>query len=330
MGIVEAVEASPIRKILFSSMTWFSHFQSKAFFHELYEKAMVTDLFGRAAQVAFYFSFAFFPLLLFLVTLMGFVLGSDHSLKAELYSYLATMLPASAYDLVFSTMEEVVENSSGGKLTLGLFVTLWSASAGVDSLRNALNSVYEVDESRAWWKTKLQSLLLTFVFILLITVALATVTAGVELLRTGLESVGLEVTSTWVLTLIQGSVIVAVMLFVTAVVYSWLPSFDEFRWVWVSPGSVFAIIIWIILTGGFRLYLHYFNSYNATYGSLGAVIILMLWMYLTGMALLIGGAINSVLTEKSPDSGAAEAQQDDKEHMVNELKKEQAEKQADP
>jgi membrane protein len=305
-------------------MDWFAHFRRITFFQKVYAKAFQTDIFGRAAQVAFYFSFAFFPLLLFLITLLGLILESADSLQAELYRYLAEILPPSAYDLVFSTMKEVVEGSSGGKLTLGLFVTLWSASAGIDSLRNALNSVYEVNESRAWWKTKLQSLALTFLFILLLAFALATVTAGVRLLENTFGSVGVDITSPWILTIIQGIALLVTMLFTTAVVYSWLPSFREFHWLWVSPGSVFAIILWVLLTGSFRLYLHYFNSYNATYGSLGAVIILMLWMYLTGMALLIGGAINSVQTEMSESSGDDWAQKGLSDKIGVDLKKDQA------
>ena len=91
----------------------------------------------------------------------------------------------------------------------------------------------------------------------------------------------------------------------------------------MTPGRCVAIVLWAILTGGFKTYLHYFNSYNKAYGSLGAVIILMLWMYLTGLALLVGGAINSVLTEMSPDSGAEKAQEDQLEHKIREVKKEQ-------
>jgi membrane protein len=89
------------------------------------------------------------------------------------------------------------------------------------------------------------------------------------------------------------------MLLATAIIYSWVPCFDKFRWVWISPGAVVAILLWIIFSGAFRMYLQYFNSYNKAYGSLGAVIILMLWMYLTGLAILLGGAINSVMTEMS-------------------------------
>ena len=92
-----------------------------------------------------------------------------------------------------------------------------------------------------------------------------------------------------------------------------------------QSGAIVAILLWALLTGAFRVYLQYFNSYNKAYGSLGAVIILMLWMYLTAMALLIGGAINSVLTEESEGSGAKEAQEHEKEHAVNEMKKQESE-----
>ena len=92
------------------------------------------------------------------------------------------------------------------------------------------------------------------------------------------------------------------MIFSTADVYSWLPCFKKFHWVWISPGSITAIVVWVLFGSLFRLYLQYFNSYNKAYGSLGAVIILMLWMYITGLALLLGGAINSVLTEMSEEN----------------------------
>lgn len=307
-------------------MAWFRNFRWKTFGRELYNKTFETDVFGRAAQVGFYFSFAFFPLLLFLLTLFGMLLESTASLQAELYQYLYQILPRDAYTLVRTTMDEIIANSSGGKLTLGAFVTLWSASAGVDSLRNSLNSVYEVDEDRSWWYTKLQSLLLTFLFIVLLGIALAGLAAGWNILENFLSAAGFTIGSGWLLSAIQWTSLGLLLIFVTAVIYSWLPSFEEFHWVWVSPGAVVAILLWAILTGGFRLYLFYFNSYNRAYGSLGAVIILMLWMYLTGMALLIGGAINSVLTEMSEGSGARDAQLDEKEHVVKELRKQQADK----
>lgn len=266
---------------------------------ELYDKVGKTDLFGRAAQCGFYFSFAFFPLLLFLVTLFGMVLSSTESLKHELFVYLGQILPASAFDLVQKTLIEIIDNSSGGKLTLGLLVTLWSASAGIDSLRSALNAVYELGEGRSWWFTKLQSLILTLLFIVLIALVLGVVSYGWQLVQFTLGGIGLTVNSPLALEVIQWITLIIILLITTAVVYNWVPCFDKREWVWISPGAVVAIVLWVILTSGFKVYLQYFNSYNKAYGSLGAVIILMLWMYLTALALLIGGAINSVLTKLS-------------------------------
>ena len=308
-------------------MQWFKNFGWKTFSSEFYNKFLETDISSRAAQVAFYFSFAFFPLLLFLVTLFGIILESTDRLQGELYQYLAQVMPGDAYSLVRTTMDEIIKNSSSGKLTLGALFTLWSASAGVDSLRGALNSVYEVDEDRSWWYTKGQSLLITFLFILMLGIALGALAAGTQMLERILGLVGYQFSSGWILSLLQFAGVAILLIFVTAVIYSWLPSFEEFHWVWVSPGAIVAILLWALLTSGFRLYLQYFNSYNKAYGSLGAVIILMLWMYLTAMALLIGGAMNSVLTEMADTSGAKEAQMHEKEHMINEMKKDQSEKQ---
>src|SRR5687767_14215351 len=164
-----------------------------------------------SAQVAFYFSFAFFPLLLFVVTLFGIVLESTDQLRGQLYQYLAQIMPGSAYELVRTTMDEVIETSSGSKLTLGILITLWSASAGVDSLRIALNRVYELRETRSWLNTKLHALVLTFLFILLLAIGLTAITAGWSIVKVGLASMGFE-PSTWVVTVTQWVSIIVVMI----------------------------------------------------------------------------------------------------------------------
>lgn len=272
-------------------------FQWKLFFSTLYHKSFDTDIFNRAAQVAFYFSFSLFPLLFFLISLFGLVLETTTGLRNELFSYLRQILPYTAFDLVQKTVEEIVETSSSGKLTLGLLVTLWSASAGVDSIRSALNAVYSLRETRSWWNTKLQSIALTFVVIILVAIVLGIVFYGWQMFQLALAAMGLRVTSPLVLVGIQWLSIFLFMLLACEIIYSWVPDFKKFHWLWITPGSIVAIILWILLTSGFRLYLEYFNTYNKTYGSLGAVIILMLWLYLTALALIIGGLINSVLRD---------------------------------
>src|SRR5918999_4006348 len=100
-------------------MTVFGRDEWKEFFLRLYAKVDSTDVFNRAAAVAFYFSFALFPLLLFLVTLAGIVLDSTDTLRRDLYRYLYQIMPPSAYNLVKNTLDEIIESSSGGKLTIG-------------------------------------------------------------------------------------------------------------------------------------------------------------------------------------------------------------------
>ena len=295
-------------------MRIFGRKEWKEFFLKLYYKVDSTDIFNRAAVIAFYFSFSLFPLLLFLVTLAGLVLDSTDSLKRDLYSYLYQMMPSTAYTLVHRTLDEIIDNSSGGKLTLGLFITLWSASAGVDALRSSLNAVYEVKETRSLWRTKGQSILLTLLFILLLAFGLMAVSTGIKMFELMLGWAGLEVDSVLILTAVQWLAIFVVLLFASEVIYSWLPCHKTFHWDWATPGSATAIILWLLLSGGFRIYLQYFNTYNKAYGSLGAVIILMLWLFLSGTAILFGASINSVLKEMAEER-STQVSDDDKNQV---------------
>ncbi len=261
-----------------------------------------------AAQVAFYFAFALFPLLLFFVSLFGLVLESAEALRAEMFFYLRQVMPVSAFNLVKTTIDEVTENSSGGKLTLGILIAIWSASAGIDSLRVALNGVYNLSDERAYWKTKLTSLLLTFGLGVLITIALGSVFYGSKFVLLILNSISLPIESPFVLGVLQWLIVLAVLLAVFAIIYNYLPRHKNYKWVWISPGAIAGIVLWLLLSYSFRLYLEYFNTYAKTYGSLGAMIILMLWLYLTALVILVGGSINAVLQEfTDPETAQAGA-----------------------
>ena len=176
-----------------------------------------------------------------------------------------------------------------------MIVTLWSSSAGVDSIRNALNAVYELKETRSWVRTKSLSLAITFLLIIFTAFVLGVVFYGWRSMQFLLAAVGLTVTSPLLLIAIQWLSIILVLLVACEILYNVVPNFKRFRWNWITAGSLVSIVLFIILTSIFRLYLEYFNTYNKTYGSLGAVIILMLWLYLTAVAVMIGGAINAVL-----------------------------------
>ncbi len=276
---------------------YFKNFHFKAFFSRLYDKMFEEDILSSGAQVAFYFSFALFPLLFFLITLFGLVLSSADDLRGELFYYLRQVMPYSAYNLVQTTIKEITENSSGGKLTLGFFTALWFASAGIDSIRVALNSVYNLRETRDWWKTKFFSLSFTLVIAALISIALATVFYGWKFISFAFTALSLPVPAPFFLVIIQWITILFVLLIVFGMLYNFIPNHSPRQWHWITPGSVVGIVLWLILSSVFRLYLHFFNSYNKTYGSLGAVIILMFWLYLTSLVILIGGLINCIFLE---------------------------------
>jgi membrane protein len=284
-----------------------SGFEWKAFFTRLYDRSFDADILSRAAQVAFYFSFALFPLLYFLVSLFGLVLDSSEGLRVEMFSYLQRVMPRAVYELVSKTVAEIMANSTGGKLTLGLIITLWTASSGVDAVRTALNDIYKLKETRYWWRTRAQSIVLTVIVAILTGIILAIVFYGWQLIGVMAIELGTGGTSPLVLVVIQWLSTFIVMLLACEVIYNLLPDFKEFTWIWITPGSLVAIFLWIVLTNIFRFYLGYFDTYDKAYGSLGAMMILMLWLYLTALALMIGGAINAVHHEMRIEHRRAEA-----------------------
>ena len=270
------------------------NFNFKSFATRLWEKINDDDILGNAAQVAFYFSFALFPLLLFLISLIGIIISNKTELQDQLFTILGEVMPKSAFDLVRTTLTEVTSNATGGKLTIGVLITLWSASAGIDNMRGTLNEVYNLKETRSWFRTKLVSLLLTMGLGVLILITLGLIVYGSQTL----DAI-LPIDSPYILMALEWLLVICLLLLAFAFLYNFAPNHEPFQWKWITPGAVVGVILWILFSFGFRLYLRYFDTYAATYGSLGAMIILLLWLYLTALVILIGGAINAILDEKT-------------------------------
>lgn len=290
-------------------------FFKKDFLKRVYDEAMAEDVVGNAAQVAFYFIFALFPLLLFLLSLFGLVLGKAEDMRQEFFAYLGQIIPASAVTLIEQTLNEVVQESSGGKLTFGFVLALWSASAGIDSLRIVLNDVYDISETRAWWKYKLTCVLVTLALTVLILVVGGVVFYGSHLLTTSLSVAGMAGAAPYIASALSFLLILGAMLLMFAFLYAFIPNHETFVFRWITPGAVAAVVLWLVFSFGFRIYLAYFDSYAATYGSLGAIIILLLWLYLTAMVILIGGVINSVADKltagKEKEVGRADTEEEE-------------------
>ena len=253
------------------------------------------ELSTRSAALSYYFILALFPMLLFVVSLIGIFAGANAELRESIFSALGRLAPGSASDLIHGVISQTVRSSSALKLGAGIFGALWAASAGVSAVVVSLNVVYQYTETRPWWQQKLTVLGLTGSLAVLIIVAVVLVLYGGKIGNALAMHFGLGHLFTIVWATLQWPVLFAAMFLAFAMVYYFGPDAPSPAWHWVTPGAALGVMLWLVASFGLRVYLHFFNSYNATYGSLGTVIILLLWLYITGFAILIGAELNAVI-----------------------------------
>jgi membrane protein len=256
--------------------------------------------FGKAAELAYYFLLALFPMLIFLLSLVAFLPGAQEMIL----SWLARGVPSEVMRIIDDWVRDVVRNRSGGLLSFALLGSLWAASSGAAALIDALNVAYDVEEGRPYWKKRLVALAMTIVLGFLVVGGAMLVTFGSRLVTwlSSLLILGAAVTFAWHLfNKVAGFFLLALGM---GVLYNFGPNLKQ-RWRWVTPGSVFALASFIGASYLFSLYLKYAPSRSATYGSLGAVVVLMLWLYLTGVVMILGGEVNSEI-RKAAEKPSAE------------------------
>jgi len=256
---------------------------------------MEDDLTGRAAELAYYFFFSLFPALIATSALMGLAASSAKAISDRLLDYLGSVVPPVAFQMVLDTFNETARASSGGKLTLGLIVALWSASSGTSAIRDALYSIYKAEHKQPYWKTTLQSMGLTIVISALVVLSLAVLLFGDVSAAYFSQLMSVPMLFTILTRILAWPIAFAILTVVFALVYSMAPNLIRREWRWISPGALIGIVLWLAVSGGLRIYLHFFNNYSVTYGSLSAVIVLLIWFYLSGLALLLGAEINKVI-----------------------------------
>lgn len=265
------------------------------------------NLLGRAAELAFNFVLALFPMLIFLLSLLGVFASRGSSLRGHLMSYLASVLPPDAAHVITQTLQEVMRNASNGKLTFGIVLTIWFASGGMSSMVSALNGVYEVKETRSLVKVRAICFALTIAISVLIIAALAAVLSGGYASQVLGNYFNLRETAIVSWRVLQFVVAIVFVVLSFSLIYYFAPDVEEQHWYWITPGSLVGVLLWIAASFAFRGYLHFFNTYSKTYGSLGAVMILLMWLYVTGFAFLMGGEINAQIEHAAARRGHPEA-----------------------
>jgi membrane protein len=268
------------------------------------------DVLGRAAQLSYYFLLALFPMLIFVSAAFGQVFASNGELYFEILSYLQTVMPSSAYQLVRGTVDEITTKSSGSKLSLSLLATLWTASSGMEAVINGLNVAYNVRERRTWWHRRLVAIGLTVLLTAMSGVAVLLALFGGRIGSFVANRYGYGEAFGHLWFSVQLVFPAAFMLVVFVIIYRFAPNVRAHGWQALVPGAFGGLALWLGATMLFRVYLSYFDTYSKTYGSLGAVIVLMLWLYLSGIAILVGGEINSLIRLAAARAGAPAARED--------------------
>lgn len=260
-------------------------------FLKLLKTRMISaDVFGLAAQLAFFFLLSIFPFLLFLVTLIGYFPVDE----AVILNLLEDYAPPEIMTLIEGNLTRILNVQNGGLLSVGIFGTLWSASNGVNAITRAFNRAYDVKASRRFFVSRFIAILLTIAMIIVICVALLLPVFG-ELIGVYLFSfVGLsdDFIEIWNM---SRWIISSVVFFIVFVALYMLAPNKRIKLKHSIGGAFFATVSWQIVSLAFSYYVSSVGNYSATYGSLGTIIVLMLWFYISGIIIITGGVINAVI-----------------------------------
>lgn len=257
---------------------------------EVWKKAMADEVFGRAAQLAFFWFFSLFPFLIFLTALASLL--RQEGRLGLIITASGHFLPPEASALLVTTFNQVNSRGHRGLLSFSLLALIWAASAGMESVVISLNRAYNSDVLRPWWKEKLVALILTVGFGVFFLAAIILLNFSEQIshqiaIRLELGEIFIRL---WAF--IKWPLITILALVGIELVYFFAPSGSQ-RWQLFTPGTLFALSLWLLISFVFRLYVRMFSSFDLTYGTLGGVMMLLLWLYLTGVAILVGGEINS-------------------------------------
>ena len=258
--------------------------------------ANADNVLGLAAQLAYYFLLALVPAIACMVALTSLL---PPETIVQMLQSIATVVPPDMLEILEDQLNSLRQSENSGVLSFGLLMALWSSSAALVAVTDALNRAYDIEEGRPWWKVRLIAIGLTIGLAVFVVSAFTLVVAGPELAETMAARIGLgdAFTVTW--TIVQWPIAFGLVTLAIALIYYFAPDADQ-DWVYITPGSVLATLLWLLASLAFRFYVSNFADYNATYGSLGGVIVLMLWFYISSLAILAGAELNAEIEHASP------------------------------
>ena len=263
-------------------------------------KSSLEDHITNLAAALAYYAFLAIPAVL-LVAVGVFSLVAGENAVGEIIGRLQGVAPQEALTLLEDTLQRVTEtqaNSGYALVIVGSVLALWTVTGAMDTLMWALNSAYGRQETRGFIKRRLTALVMVILLLFAFTLAFGLLVLGPPLSGWIGSEVGLEAVIDWLWWTAQWPILILGLLFAFAAVLYLGPNVDHPRWRFLTVGTTIAVLIWLVASGLFAIYVGQFSSYNKAWGSLAAVIIMLTWLWISALALLFGAEVNAE-TERS-------------------------------
>jgi membrane protein len=260
------------------------------------------ELTDRAAALTYYGVLSLFPALLVLVSILGV---AGRSATEEVLDNLQKLTPGAARDVLTNAVEQLQGRGGIGSLmaVVGLVLAGWAASGYVAAFIRSANAVYDIPEGRPVWKVLPVRVGVTVVLLVLAVISALIVVFTGALAREVGTALGVGDTALTVWSYAKWPVLVLLVTTMIALLYWAAPNVKGRGFKWITPGSVLALVIWMIASAGFALYVANFGSYNKTYGALAGVIIFLVWLWISNIAILLGLEFDAELSRRRAVEG---------------------------
>jgi membrane protein len=245
----------------------------------------------RASSIAFKFFIAIFPAIIFLFTIIPYI--PIVNFQEVLMQTIHGMLPQNFYNIVESTIKDIVMRQHGSLLSVGFFLTIYFSMNGIMGMITAFNSTTHSIETRSTVKKYLVSFFLVLIIAFILLLTIAAIVGGTSGLNYLVEHKILERSLTYYLLRYGKWILIIFMLFFAISCMYYLAPARKTRFRFISAGSTLATILFLLTTLGFNYYVNNFAKYNALYGSIGTLIVIMMWLYFNALVLLIGFELNA-------------------------------------
>jgi membrane protein len=249
-----------------------------------------------AAALTYYGVLSLFPAIIALVSILGLVVPRT-TITQVLTDTLSQLGPASAVSTFKGPIDQIANSkgTAGVLLVVGLLAALWSASGYTGAFMRAANAIYEREEGRGFLRLRPLQLAVTLVLILMAALVVVALVVSGPLASAVGNAVGLGNTGLTVFNIAKWPAMLVVVMVMLAILYYVSPNAKQPRFRWISPGSIVAVVLWVLASALFALYVANFGSYNKTYGALGGVVVFLVWMWITNLAVLFGAELNAEL-----------------------------------